>query len=587
MGENKTFFDLQLDRRGPDQLRDDILARLKGGVRTCHISLNAIKLVAARKNPALWHCLQNCDCLSADGMGIVWAAKILGYQLAGRVTGIDLMMALMPGLAQQGAPVFLLGAKADIVARTARHLTRNYPGLNIAGYCDGYGKSNAEMAEIARQSGAKVVFVALPSPRKELFVTQYADACQALLLVGVGGAFDVISGQVRRAPVTWQKAGLEWFWRVLQAPRTMSGRYARGLGKFAILLAREVLKQRRETGRTCPQERAAQPQSSFPAVPRPVARFRLMRIITLIALLGGMLGGMLSAGSALGQNRDGALPQKASAIPVPPTPLNPTQLAAIHRNGVALATALDAITPAEKQAVKGDGGELAKTAAGIVAGFLGGLVQITHPGPLPAMDGQTLTSVLAAFFGQNQKAENDEWQRENTTIDRAQSPAGDAFGDGENAIAAGDTAVSRQQIAIRIMSTLEQTFAGLLVQQFIPATLMGGLQGLLANALLIAILRYGDGGGDPARLAFQYAPGLSAAAFGDTGDGFDRYSPVLSPVDTVVNEGVFARPGVVTQVFAAPEAGDHDIPPPFAPETPVVQNPNGNDDWWPDDASPR
>ena len=138
------------------------------------------------------------------------------------------------------------------------------------------------------------------------------------------------------------------------------------------------------------------------------------------------------------------------------------------------------------------------------------------------------------------------------------------------------------------MSTLEQVFGRLLIQQFIPATLMGGIQGLLANALLMAILRYGDGGGDPARLAYRYAPALSSAAFGMAGDGFDRQAQMVMPDNNPVAEpGIFARPGVAAQVFASPPLGDRAMPAPFDPEKPVVQNPNGNDAWWPDDASPR
>ncbi|WP_168173647.1 WecB/TagA/CpsF family glycosyltransferase [Thalassospira sp. TSL5-1] len=541
-----TFFDLHLDRRGPDQLRDDILADLKAGRRIRHISLNAIKLVAARKDPLLWRALQECDCLSADGMGIVWAAKMLGYPLAGRVTGIDLMINLMPGLARAGHSVFLLGARPDIVARTARQLTRDYPGLNIVGFCDGYGKSDGEMAARVRQSGADVVFVALPSPRKECFVTDYADAFGARLLIGVGGAFDVISGAVKRAPLGWQRAGLEWFWRVLQAPRSMTGRYMRGLGQFGFLVVR----------RWCAMQFAAK----WPmARGRPSGR-RLVSIVTLIMLIGSIFG----AGTALGQS-----PNVTTHFAQQPS-LPVAQIAVINRNGAALADALAELEHDENRAdsLNPNDNSLTADAAVVVAGFLEGLVNVTHPGLLPAMDGATLTSVLAAFFAR----QPDDTQNAATGND-APSVKG---------ALSGSSPVLR-----RILSTLEQVFASLLVQKFIPATLMGGIQGLLANALLVAILRYGDGGGDPARLAYHYAPGLSAAAFGNVGDGFDRYMPVVPETNRPAAPAILARPGVVAQVFAAPEPGDRDMPAPFDPEKPVVQNPDGNDDWWPDDASPR
>ena len=547
MSKITTFFDLHLDRRGPGQLRDDILAGVKAGQRIRHISLNAIKLVAARKDPLLWRALQRCDCLSADGMGIVWTAKMLGYFLAGRVTGIDLMINLMPGLAEQGTSVFLLGARPEIVAQTARNLTRDYPGLNIVGFCDGYGKSDGEMAALVRQSGADVVFVALPSPRKECFVTDYADACGARLLVGVGGAFDVISGAVKRAPKGWQNVGLEWFWRVLQAPRGMTGRYVRGLGQFGFLVVH----------RWCAMQFAAK----WPmAQGRPSGR-RLISIVTLIMLIGSILG----AGTALGQS-----PNVTTHFAQQPS-LPVAQIAVINRNGVALADALAKLEHHDENRADSfnpHDNNLTADAAVVVAGFLEGLVNVTHPGLLPAMDGATLTSVLAAFFA----------RQPDDTQDVARRP---------DAASAKGALPGSSPVLRRILSTLEQVFANLLVQQFIPATLMGGIQGLLANALLVAILRYGGGGGDPARLAYHYAPGLSAAAFGNVGDGFDRYMPVVPETNRPAAPAIFARPGVVAQVFAAPEPGDRDMPAPFDPEKPVVQNPNGNDDWWPDDASPR
>ncbi|WP_417844521.1 WecB/TagA/CpsF family glycosyltransferase [Thalassospira sp.] len=515
MAENKTFFDLQLDRRGPNQLRDDILAGLMQRHRLRHISLNAIKLVAARKDPALWGALLACDCLSADGMGIVWAAKLLGYRLAGRVTGIDLMIALMPGLAQQGLSVFLLGARPDIVVQTRHRLLHDYPGLNIVGCRHGYEATDAEMADMVAQSGADVVFVALPSPRKERFVVEYADACGARLLIGVGGAFDVISGQVKRAPVLWQNAGLEWLWRVLQAPRTMSPRYASGLWQFAMLVAWRW-------GKKHSIQIAG------------LSRIKQVGLLAIVVLMGGVLG----AGSAWGQTG-------------PSTGLAGTAVMKPQDAGAQLTQELSKLTPGGAGS-NDKGSDTIRSVATVMAGVFTSLVQVQHPGILPVIDGQTLTGILATFF-----------EREDATQ-------------------------PRQNIGIKIISSLEQCFAQLIVQQFIPATLMGGIQGILMRALLVAILRYGKGGGDPAQLAFRYAPGLSAAAFGMTGDGFERFAPVNQPAQPPQNTGIDVyRPGVVGQVFAAPDHGDKYIPAPFEDEKPLAQSPGGNNDWWPDDASPR
>ncbi|WP_158091201.1 WecB/TagA/CpsF family glycosyltransferase [Thalassospira mesophila] len=517
-------------------MRDDILAGLEQNQRLRHISLNAIKLVAARKDAALCDALRACDCLSADGMGIVWAAKLLGYRLAGRVTGIDLMMSLMPGLAERRSSVFLLGAKPDIVARTRSRLVRDYPGLNIVGWRHGYEATDAEMADMVAQSGADVVFVALPSPRKERFVVEYAEACGARLLIGVGGAFDVISGQVKRAPQSWQNAGMEWLWRVLQAPRAMSPRYAKGLFQFAILVARQGVKSR---------------STQIAGL----SRIKQFSLLAIVALMGGVLG----AGSAWGQT-------------VPAAGLTASAVMDPQNAGAQLTQQLSQLAAAEgaQNSENVENGDMVRSVATVMAGFFTSLVLVQHPGILPVIDGQTLTSILGGFF-------------ENPNSWDAKPNAG-TVNDAQGA----DTAQARQNIGIKIISSLEQCFAQLIVQQFIPATLMGGIQGILMQALLVAILRYGKGGGDPAQLAYRYAPGLSAAAFGMTGDGVERVLPVNQPAQPAQNTGIDVyRPGVVGQVFASPDHGDKYIPAPFDDEKPLTQNPDGNDDWWPDDASPR
>ncbi|MDP2698717.1 WecB/TagA/CpsF family glycosyltransferase [Thalassospira sp.] len=239
------FFGLRLDHRPLDVVAKTILADMENGHRVRHLSLNAVKLVSARRDPALQDALARCDVLSADGMGIVWAARMLGYRVAERVSGIDLMMALMPGLAQRGLRVFLLGARPQIVARTADILQRDYPGLIIGGYHHGYNGDDDALTKIIRASRADVAFVALPSPRKDIFVCDQADATGCYLMMAVGGAFDVIAGDIRRAPKIWQNCGCEWLWRVLQDPRDKAPRYGMGLTQFAGLIATAMVRRMR------------------------------------------------------------------------------------------------------------------------------------------------------------------------------------------------------------------------------------------------------------------------------------------------------------------------------------------------------
>lgn len=240
------FFGLKLDLRRREKLCDDICAHLANsdapGAFTCfrQHSLSAVKLPHAHANPELFDALAKGECLSADGMGIVWAARLLGKAIPERVTGIDLMTDLLARFAKDQTRVFLLGAKPDVLEKLQAKLRNTYPQLVIAGAHHGYEPDDTKLAEIVRRSKADAVFVALPSPRKEVFVDQFARHTGCRFAMGVGGAFDVLAGDIQRAPKIWQQAGLEFLWRIFCQPRYMLPRYARGLFAFAKLVAPEI-----------------------------------------------------------------------------------------------------------------------------------------------------------------------------------------------------------------------------------------------------------------------------------------------------------------------------------------------------------
>lgn len=244
------FFGLQLDLRGQEKLCDDICDGLdqrsvwpvqdgQGCFR--HHCLNAVKLPHAQSDSDLFRALGTADCLSPDGMGIVWAARLIGLPVGERVTGIDLMAALMPRFAKSGTRIFLLGAAPDVVEALCARLTNQHPGLVIAGYHHGFEPDDEKLAAMIRDSGAEALFVALPSPRKEVFVHHIAPKTGCRFAMGVGGAFDVLAGRVKRAPGIWQKCGLEFLWRILCQPRVMMPRYAPGLWAFAKMTLPAVI----------------------------------------------------------------------------------------------------------------------------------------------------------------------------------------------------------------------------------------------------------------------------------------------------------------------------------------------------------
>lgn len=211
---------------------------------TQHVVVNVAKLVNMRKDPELNASVRECDIINIDGMGVVLGARLLGHDVPERVAGVDLFHELLAMSVRRGYSVFLLGAKDEVVAETARRVQTLYPGLKLAGYHHGYFWDDEQTTvERIRQSGAQLLFVAITSPKKENFINRWRDQLGVTFVMGVGGTFDVVAGKVTRAPVWMQNYGLEWLYRVLQEPRRMWKRYLVTNCHFAWLLLQAKLKR--------------------------------------------------------------------------------------------------------------------------------------------------------------------------------------------------------------------------------------------------------------------------------------------------------------------------------------------------------
>jgi N-acetylglucosaminyldiphosphoundecaprenol N-acetyl-beta-D-mannosaminyltransferase len=202
-------------------------------------------VVNAQKDMELKESIVNCDIINADGQAIVWASRLFNTPLPERVAGIDLMESLVKLSAKKKYKIFFLGAKEEIVNTVVNFYSNEYGKDIIAGYRNGYFKKEEEQ-NVARQisdSNADILFVAMSSPKKEIFLNTYKDLIQTPFIMGVGGSFDVVAGHVKRAPLWMQKSGLEWFYRVIQEPRRMWKRYLFGNSEFIYLVLKEKGKQ--------------------------------------------------------------------------------------------------------------------------------------------------------------------------------------------------------------------------------------------------------------------------------------------------------------------------------------------------------
>jgi N-acetylglucosaminyldiphosphoundecaprenol N-acetyl-beta-D-mannosaminyltransferase len=212
-----------------------------------HTVVNAGKVVLMQTDKELEKSVIDADIINADGKAVVWAANFLGQKLPERVSGIDLMEELVKRSFDKGYKCFFFGAKDEVVTKLVDIYKKQYSNDIIAGYRNGYFEKADEekIADEISNSGANILFVAITSPKKEIFLNKYKKKLENVsFIMGVGGSFDVIAGKVKRAPIWMQNIGLEWFYRVLEEPKRMWKRYLIGNIKFIQLVIREYFKSK-------------------------------------------------------------------------------------------------------------------------------------------------------------------------------------------------------------------------------------------------------------------------------------------------------------------------------------------------------
>lgn len=234
--ENKRFkvLNTYVDALTMEETVERVNEIIREGRPTQHVVVNASKVNLMRDDPELERIVNSCPLINADGASIVWAARELGVELPGRVTGIDLFQEVLALCAKKGYPVYLFGARQEVVERVRARVIEDHPGLIVSGFRNGYFAEEdvPEMVREMSESKAKAMFVAFSSPRKEYWIRDHLEELGIPFVMGVGGSFDVIAGVTDRAPGWMQRHGLEWLYRFVQEPRRLWKRYIVGNIKF-------------------------------------------------------------------------------------------------------------------------------------------------------------------------------------------------------------------------------------------------------------------------------------------------------------------------------------------------------------------
>ena len=216
-----------------------VMDRLEGFVasrRPHHVvTANMQFVTTARRLPDFASIVNSADLTVADGRPVMWLARLAGMPIPERVTGNDLLHGVAGLAARRGYSIFLLGGGDGIADAAAKKLAALYPGVRVVGTHHGYKidaagchASAAECEDVARRirnASPDFLFVGLGCPKQEFWTRRHINELGVPVSIGVGGAFDLLTGRLNRAPVWMQRAGLEWSYRLKQEPGRLWKRY--------------------------------------------------------------------------------------------------------------------------------------------------------------------------------------------------------------------------------------------------------------------------------------------------------------------------------------------------------------------------
>ena len=217
--------------------------------RKCHlITVNPEMLARQSQDGYFREVLLRAEILVPDGIGVVWGARFLGTSKIRRLAGIELAEALLFEGARRNWSFYFLGGKEGIAEKAASSMQRRYPGLQVVGTHHGYFTKDEDVLEDINRLRPQVLLVGMGAPRQEIWIDTHREALTPLVFMGVGGSFDVWSGEKRRAPGIFQGLGLEWFWRLGKEPGRLR-RIVPSFWRFGMLVFREWMRKRWYNGK--------------------------------------------------------------------------------------------------------------------------------------------------------------------------------------------------------------------------------------------------------------------------------------------------------------------------------------------------
>lgn len=225
---------VDFDNYSLEEFKNQFISRMNNHLSTMIVTANPEIVMLAQQDPKFMKLLQTSpDFITADGIGIVLAGKMQKTPMKERVTGYDLFTWFMQVASLRHLRVYLVGAKPEVIAAVKVKIAKQYPGIVLVGAEDGYFKEDLPtMAKKIEETKPDMVFAAIGFPKQEKLISILRKDNVPAIMMGVGGSFDVFSGQVKRAPEAFQKTHLEWFYRLITNPTRFKRMLA--LPKFVV-----------------------------------------------------------------------------------------------------------------------------------------------------------------------------------------------------------------------------------------------------------------------------------------------------------------------------------------------------------------
>lgn len=220
------------------------LSEGKKGFQITGVNLEQIALLS--KDAKFSDYVNDSNIVNIDGSVVSWHLKLKGYKSCYRTLCADILETLLQNANNNQRSIFLLGATQDTLETLVANILRKYPNIRIVGFHNGYFSDEKMIVENIASSNPDYLFIGMPSPFKERFISTYKGELEAGICFGVGGMFDIMAGKAKRAPKTIQKLGLEWLYRITQNPIGHSKRVLRALLPCMSIFFRDLFTKKAE-----------------------------------------------------------------------------------------------------------------------------------------------------------------------------------------------------------------------------------------------------------------------------------------------------------------------------------------------------